>query len=408
MRRFLTLCLLLSLFTTFAAGCGGGGAGSTVSSNGQPVVSSVGKTPAIPDPPAPLPACRAGDSEPLSQCGGCPAAYISGSFCNYPAQMPPGSATLCPAGESLVGQGICCPTGDALSSTGTCVAPAPIVCPVDTYGTPPTCTPIPQCSAVVGGYWGGPAVGCVCPAGQTGTYPACKAPACPAGDTGTYPNCVPPPACDALPGAYWGGNACVCPAGTVGQYPQCIAQTAIAFNVSANLDPTTVTDTGPGSSPSGTAAVFSWSVTSNVPGDSWTCQSSATGTSLVSSPISVSGYSALQDGPQTVSVTCTDAWNAHATTSVQLNVVPPPQAPPDQFTCFANGNSGTVTCTWVTYEPGAECEVVDLSTLLVLTGSSGGPTGNVTTGTLFQPTLFALQCNTGTTASPNPVGPVSP
>jgi hypothetical protein len=171
-----------------------------------------------------------------------------------------------------------------------------------------------------------------------------------------------------------------------------------------NVDPSTITDTSAGITPS-TQAVLTWSVSSNVAPDAFYC--SVNGGSTQSSPTSIGGYPAAQDGAQTVSVSCHDEYGMSQTASVGLTVVAPPSAPQDQFACVANPDA-TVTCTWFTYEPGAQCYVERLSTQGVLTGNSGGSSGDVTTGVLFAPDLFQLVCaNTGTTASPNPV-PVSP
>ncbi|MGH8338460.1 MAG: hypothetical protein ACRETL_16910, partial [Gammaproteobacteria bacterium] len=307
---------------------------------------------------------------------------------------PPPAA--CPTGQSLTGYGAqCCPTGDTGNGTA-CYAPPPATCPSDTYGTYPACQPIPACSAVVGAYWGGPAAGCECPAGRPGTYPTCAPAPCPAGDTGTPPNCVPPPACNAVPGGYFGGTACECPAGMVGNYPQCIDQSSVTLTLSGpSLDPETVEDNGPGASPAAQSAVLTWAISSNVPGDVPLCYVDG-GNVPAQSPTSVGGYSALQDGPQIVTVDCVDEWNVRVSGSVTLTVVPPPAAPPDQFTDFANPD-GTNTLNWYTYSV-AGCYVFESDSRGVIVNQQlaggGGTSGSATTSVLFpgDSYTFTLEC----------------
>jgi hypothetical protein len=400
---FLALSIVGLLIAVWLAGCAGGGS-SPLNSSGVPVVSTVGNNGQNTAAP-PVSTC-AGQGYP----GTYPDCVCPQSWQTYTGatQTAAGTCTgtpppTCPAGQSLTGYGAqCCPTGDTGNGTA-CAAPPPATCPSTTYGTPPNCLPIPSCSAVVGGYWGGPAAGCVCPATDTGAYPQCLPVACPAADYGTPPNCTPIPACPA--GEYWGGPAVGCLADPV---PTCAAP-LIPINgacvppptltVLMQLDPQTVVDSSAGTTPA-TESVLSWSVTSTLAGDNSFCTDANGNT--VSSPTSVGPYPAAQDGAVTITIACEDIHDVKQSASIVLTVVPPPAAPADQFACTLNTDA-SVTCTWVAYEPAAECYVQQLSNGNVLSGQSGGDTGNVTSTTLFQPDQFQLYCNTGTTASPNPI-----
>jgi hypothetical protein len=303
----------------------------------------------------------------------------------------------CPVGQSLTGYGSqCCPTGDTGNGTQ-CFAPPPpppATCPSNTYGTPPNCQPIPVCSAVVGGYWGGPAAGCECPAAAPGKYPACVAP-CPAGDTGAPPNCVPPPVCT---GGYWGGIACECPAGDVGTYPNCIAQGAIKLTVSANVDPTTVVDNSAGSwvtAPQ--TSTLSMAVTSTLPGDTVLCTVNGAGTPMPPAPVTVGPFVPSQDGSGVVyNVSCSDPWTTASAPPVTLAVIAPSQPPPpDTFTSFANGD-GTYTFNWYSYgSQGCSVQQADNSGNLTTLVPGGTTSGSATTAVLTNPSItytFTLIC----------------
>ena len=383
------LAVGLGLAFALLAACGGGGGANT------PVAPAAVALPAVNPSSNPTQfQCPTGQSltgyGPTSCCPTGDLYNPDKQLCIAPPPPPPLS---CPAGQSLTGYGAqCCPTGDTGDGT-TCFAPPPATCPSNTYGTPPNCIPIPSCSAVVGAYWGGPATGCVCPAGATGTYPACVQP-CPPGDTGTYPNCVPPPSCTGVPGAYWGGPAtgCVCGSGYAGAFPNCIAESSIVLTLSANVDPNVVNDTSAGNTPA-TSAVVSWSVSSNVLGDAFLC--TVNGGSVQQSPTSVSGYSALEDGPQPIVVSCSDTWRVVASKTLTLTVVAPPAAPPDQFTEYANSD-GTWTFGWYSYGTQG-CEVRQFNSQGVETTliPAGNTSGSSTTAVLFStyaPYTMTLYC----------------
>lgn len=411
-RRGLYLSPLAVVLVLLLAACGGAGRDAGIAA----VVSSVG---AGGCEGGAANGCTAPASDPEPTCAG---QGYTGTFpncvCPEPYQVYTGASTTnhvagtcvgnpppltCPAGQSLTGYGAqCCPTGDT-GDGSSCFAPPPAPCPSGDYGTPPNCIPIPSCSAVVGGFWGGSA--CECPAASPGTYPNCIAP-CPAGDTGTPPNCVAPVTCDAVPGAYFGGTACECPAGDVGAYPSCFTQSSITLTVVANIDPGTVIDT------TGTATL-SWSVTSSVSHDTFLCVVNDEGAPTLATSTTVGPFTATQDNSAvSYSVTCTDEWNVSATSApVSVTIVAPPAPPQDQFTCAANGD-GSYSCSWYTYEPGAECYVIEYSSsgpeatgvqLNPGGGSSGaaGSVGNI--NAIYGPWSFTLSCNTGTTASPNPI-----
>src|ERR1700733_2150822 len=365
----LLLCVLL-------AACHGGGQSATLSPL-APVV------PASTDPPPTgRPTC-AGQGYPgtYPDCQ-CPQPWqtYTGATASTSGTCTGTPPLSCPAGQSLTGYGAqCCPTGDTGDGT-TCFAPPPASCPSTTYGTPPNCLRIPSCSAVIGGYWGGPAAGCGAPAADTGTYPVCVAP---------IPPPPPPPVC--VNGVWEDGSACQCPAGTLGTYPTCIDPASITLTLSLNVDPTTVTDDSAGVTPS-TEATVTWSIGSSVPGDSFVCiWTGSNPTSFIYSPTSVGPFPTAQDGSVVIGVTCSDAYGSAVSQTVSLAVVPPPAAPADQFTSFENANA-SFTLTWFSYLPAAECNVYDANAGAFLTGG-GTASGSETTNPLYQPNVYTLYCN---------------
>jgi hypothetical protein len=354
--RIVALALALAglLCSLWLAGCAGGGGSSPLNSSGVPVVSTAGNS---------------GGSTASAPATPCPVGTTGiPPNCTAPTVTPPPS---CPAGQSLVVNGNCCPTGDTYSATtDACVPPV---------------APAPSC-----------------PSGQTlqggGEY------CCPNADTFNGMVCVaPPPVVTPPPNQPPNQPPTAPPTGPISCAPlvlvngECVPPPTLT--VLMQLDPTTVVDNSAGTTPA-TESVLSWSVTSTLAGDNSFCTDANGNT--VSSPTSVGPYPAAQDGAVTITIACEDIYTARQSASIVLTVVPPPAAPADQFACTLNAD-GSVTCTWVAYEPAAECYVEQLSTGNVLAGQSGGSTGNVSSNTLFQPDQFQLYCNTGTTASPNPI-----
>lgn len=405
--------LLIIVACLMLAACGGGGSnGGPVNSQGAAVISSVGPG-----------SCTA--AEPFSACGPngqqvCAPNY-SGTYPNCtltqtvcPVDGYPGGTgcSTCPAGTVLqsgqcqipapilicaVGgdpdnNGCICPAGtSAVGTPPACVLP-PTACSSDSYGTPPNCLPIPSCSAVIGGYWGGNA--CECPAFDTGTYPTCTQP-------------VAPPTCPAVPGAYWGGNACECPpAPWLGTYPNCILPSAISFHVTASANPTTVADdggaSGQGCTPQNSCTTVNFAVTSNYAQDTARCVDPSGNTLFLGFPVTIGPFSQAQDGPQFYTVTCVDSEGLSSTATVSFTVVPvavivPPV--PDTLACASGVDSGgnpDSVCQYTSGVQGDECYVYDESAssgpYALNSAGQGAAAGTVLGPQLFGPTTFGLAC----------------
>ena len=131
--------------------------------------------------------------------------------------------TRCPRARRSQNIAACvCEAPNTANDLGVCIPP-PTQCPSDEYGTPPNCQVIPQCSAVVGGYWGGPAAGCQCPASEDRDVPSVCRPALPSGHVRHARELFSDTCLQRLPGSsYWGGNQCECPATYTGTYPSCL------------------------------------------------------------------------------------------------------------------------------------------------------------------------------------------
>ena len=100
------------------------------------------------------------------------------------------------------------------------------VCPVNTEGTYPDCTPIecpvntegtyPDCEPIQ------------CPEYTTGTYPDCDPIECPEYTTGTYPDCDPIECPEYTTGTYPDCDPIECPEYTTGTYPTAIRSSALS------------------------------------------------------------------------------------------------------------------------------------------------------------------------------------
>jgi hypothetical protein len=305
------------------------------------------------------------------------------------APVTPPAAPTCPAGQSLTGVGAeCCPTGDSGDGT-TCIPPPPLpVCVAPDTGTYPNCVapppPAPSCTPPDVLLTSGPFAGECGPPPVVPPTPPATPPAPP----------VNPPPPD------------TCPVGTVGTYPVCIDPTTISLVLTLNVDPQTVTDSSLGVTAS-TEAVVTWSISSSVPNDSFTCYwggSDPNPRSFIFSPTSVGPYPA-QDGTVSISVTCVDTYGANVTQTVSLAVVPPMAPPGDQFTSFANPD-GSYTFRWFSYLPAAECSVYDGNSGMFLV-PGGTASGSSTTNTLYVADVFTLWCNGVADPSVSPIS-VSP
>jgi hypothetical protein len=342
-----------------------------------------------PIPPAQL-ICAVGGDPDNNGCT-CPqgtTAQGTPPLCEPPAPPPP----VCAVGGDPDNNGCTCPVGtSAVGSPPLCLVPA---CPSNTYGTEPNCLPIPSCSLIVGGYWGGPATGCVCPASDTGTYPTCAAsappPSCSNGD-------IDPPACVTPPPVVG------CPAGEVKSGPACLPALApgvvpTVTIVSLTAGPSSLQDYGTGS-PATCTQVDCASisvVTSDPVGNQYvTC----------TGPASVGPFPPAQDGTSvSVTVICLDAYGiaygiSPVSATVLIPIIPPPPAPADILACIASTDSGgnpDSLCTYTSAVQGDACYIWDLSATsgaYALTGSGQGQSqGTVQGPQLFGPTVFALEC----------------
>lgn len=367
--------LLILLTCLMVSACGGGGGSSAA-----PVPSPVTSSPSGPTTTPCNPSINCGPATPPPSTPSTCAVNAPEANCTCPASAPGNNLGICtpaplPACSGYAPIAACvCVAPNTANNLGVCIPP-PSQCPTEEYGTPPNCMVIPQCSQVIGGYWGGPATGCVCPAGETGTYPQCVGQPCPAGTYGTPGNCLITPTCSAFSGSYWGGNACECPADWTGFYPSCLPPATPC----ATFDPTASGNFPNCSCPTGEV----W--------DTGQC---------ITPTISCSSYPPANGVWPSCSCPAPQMWN-NAALACQAPAVP------DTLSCAtgtdSSGNAATF-CSYTSPNPSDECSIWDMSATsgpYILNSSGQGlSTGNVQGPQLFSvPITFSLQCSltTGTT-----------
>lgn len=342
------ICLVMAL-----AGCGSGASNAatdppppasspTAPSNGAGTGS--GSTAPLPDCPT-----TPGSNTSIATCQNCPAADVSGSFCVVPTAPP-----------------VQCPQGDT--------------------GTPPNCVAPPVCAApdtLQGGVCVAPpaAVATLTEAPATGaagyvlTWSSVNATQCELGPSGTLAvvglsgsETVDPTSATTytLVCAGTGGNAelsVTVPGGSSSPQPPApptctppavlingTCQAPPTVGVSLSISPTSVVDSSLGCpDPAGDSCVATVTVTaaSSVLGDAVVCYPA--GSQQAINPAigySVGPFPAAQDGPQVITVNCTDEYDQTGTASITLDVMAPKG--PTQPDTLTVAGSDPYTFTWST------------------------------------------------------------
>ena len=422
--RTIGAATLLSLSFAGLAACGGSGDGSPAESGMLPIPTDPPSSSA--PPPAsngPLPACTAGDQEPVTQCT-CPPAYLSGAFCNIPLPN-------CPVGTTVNSIPVCsCPQGDASGINGqNCTVPVPVdpAPPAPPLTAPPAVTLISSSTSLTAGEsatlswnsagalgycqgaagWPGPSQ--VDQSGsvntpdleQTTTYTlicsndagngiasititvAASVPptnGCPVGTTAPPLNCLCPGAdLDADNGS------CIVPAP--------LPTFTIALGASAS---TIVDSAGCPADANGTPCKSTLTVSDSLGDASIDWCSMNGGTPQYASVAWIVGPFA-SDGPQTFNFSCSGPFNLTASASVTLQVKAPVVPEPDVLMGAYSGNVETLTWTTYSAQGASGCSVRQSDNFgdQVTLSPGGTPSGSASSGFLspsFEPYTFTLVC----------------
>lgn len=198
---------------------------------------------------------------------------------------------------------------------------------------------------------------------------------------------------------------------TIAQEAVCNPTTPPVLTETLSLSSPTVVDDSAGCpDPMGNPCVSSVSiqVSSTFPGDNTSgsilCYvPPATVAQYLTSAPQMGPYPAAQDGPQVMTVACSDPYGATSSASVTLNVVPPSVPPPPTFACVLN--SGAVNCTWWTPDTGPGCAVELYSggsgpyaagVALTPNGTTSGTASSAALSSAYDPYTAVLQCPIGT------------
>lgn len=200
-------------------------------------------------------------------------------------------------------------------------------------------------------------------------------------------------------------TACTAPSVLIGG----ICQAPPAVTVALTIDPTTVVDNSLGCpSPAGQPclAVITATPSSSLGTDGFLCYVPPAVYSqgqTPAEPFTVGPYPPQQDGPQVITVDCTDSYNQTAMASVTLDIIPP--SGPQQPDTFTVAGADPYTFTWTTTstagQGGCYVEVANDEGVVTTLSTGGTPNGSATTAFLspsYDPWTATLYCS----GSPDP------